>query len=185
VVGNLDDGKRFLSRLTLANNGDSPLGKRGWALYFDSVQPVERSADPRVHVENVNGPFFRLEPTDAFESIRSGQSVGFELEMRHPAIKYSDAPDGAYFVFADADVKFRFRYPTAQRNDQRNPDFWNMDLMVAKDFALGKSFHLQASAEIFNVFNDSTVILDDRIDGTNSGVRRFGRRYQIGLRLAF
>jgi len=25
----------------------------------------------------------------------------------------------------------------------------------------------------------------DAPDGTNSGVRRFGRRYQIGLRLAF
>ena len=57
--------------------------------------------------------------------------------------------------------------------------------MVAKDFALGKSFHLQASAEIFNLFSDSTVILDGRIDGTNSGVRRFGRQFQIGLRLAF
>ena len=90
-----------------------------------------------------------------------------------------------YQNVGDGDVKFRFRYPTSQRNDQRNPSFWNVDVMVAKDFALGKSFHLQASAEIFNLFSDSTVILDGRIDGTNSGVRRFGRQFQIGLRLAF
>jgi hypothetical protein len=90
-----------------------------------------------------------------------------------------------YQNIGDADVKYRFRYPTAQRNDQRNGDFWNVDVMVAKDFALGKSFHLQLSAEVFNVFNDDTVVLDDRIDATNSGVRRFGRRFQLGLRLAF
>jgi hypothetical protein len=90
-----------------------------------------------------------------------------------------------YQNIGDADVKFRFRYPTEQRNDQRNPAFWNVDLMVAKDFSLGKSFHLQASAEIFNLFNDDTVVLNDRIDSTNSGVRRFGRRYQFGLRFAF
>jgi len=90
-----------------------------------------------------------------------------------------------YQNVGDADIKYRFRYPTAQRNDQRNPDFWNVDVMVAKDFALGKSVHTQLSAEIFNVFNDSAVILDDRVDNTNSGVRRFGRRFQLGLSLAF
>ena len=103
--------------------------------------------------------------------------------LRSTLTHFSVPPE--YQNVGDADVKFRFRYPTAQRNDQRNPAFWNVDLMVAKDFALGKSFHLQASAEIFNLFNDSTVVLEDRIDNTNSGVARFGRRYQFGLRLAF
>lgn len=103
--------------------------------------------------------------------------------LRSTLTHFSVPPE--YQNVGDADVKFRFRYPTAQRNDQRNPAFWNVDLMVAKDFALGKSFHLQASAEIFNLFNDSTVVLDNRIDNTNSGVARFGRRYQLGLRLAF
>ena len=30
-----------------------------------------------------------------------------------------------------------------QRNDRRNPAFWKVELMVAKDFALGKSLHLE------------------------------------------
>ena len=103
VLDNLgDDGKRRRSRLTLTNNGNLPLDKSGWALYFDSIQSIERSADPRVEVQNVNGPFYRLSPTDLFESIEPGQSLEFELEVRRPAIKRSDAPDGIYFVFADA-----------------------------------------------------------------------------------
>jgi 5-hydroxyisourate hydrolase-like protein (transthyretin family) len=90
-----------------------------------------------------------------------------------------------YQNIGDADVKYRFRYPTGQRNDQRNPSFWNVDVMAAKDFALGRSFHFQLSAEIFNLFNDDTILLNDRIDGTNSGLQRFGRRFQIGARFAF
>jgi len=85
----------------------------------------------------------------------------------------------------DMDQKFRFRYPSRQRNDQRNDSYWSIDLRVAKDLAISRAVHLQLSAEVFNLLNDDTLILGDQINGDNGGVRRFGRRWQIGMRLAF
>jgi hypothetical protein len=90
-----------------------------------------------------------------------------------------------YENLGSVDVKYRLRYPTRQRNDRRNPSYWNVDLMLAKDFALGRSVYLGLSAEVFNLLEDDTVVLGDRIDGVNSGVQRFGRRYQLGARLSF
>ena len=90
-----------------------------------------------------------------------------------------------YANLGSNDVKYRQRYPTRQRNDQRNPSYWNVDLMVAKDFALGRTRNVGLSAEIFNLLEDNSLVLDDRIDGTNSGIQRFGRRYQLGVRFAF
>jgi hexosaminidase len=89
------------SRLTLTNDGDRSLGKVGWTLYFNSMTPFERSVDPRVEVEHVNGSFYRLSPTAAFDPIAPGGSLAFELDGSRPAIKRSDAPGGFYFVFAN------------------------------------------------------------------------------------
>jgi hypothetical protein len=85
----------------------------------------------------------------------------------------------------DLDTKFRFRYPTRQRNDQRNGDYWTVDLRVAKDFAISRRVQFQVSGEVFNLLNDDTLIIDDQINGVVGGVRRFGRRWQLGLRLGF
>jgi outer membrane receptor protein involved in Fe transport len=85
----------------------------------------------------------------------------------------------------DLDTKFRFRYPTRQRNDQRNGDYWTVDLRVAKDFAISRQVQLQLSGEVFNLLNDDTLIVEDQINGMIGGVRRFGRRWQLGMRLGF
>lgn len=96
---------------------------------------------------------------------------------------FSIAPE--YANVGDAAVKYRYRYPTSQRNDQRNEPYWNLDFMAAKDFAIGRAVQAGVSLEVFNVLEDDTVVLGDRVDGTNSGVQRFGRRWQVGARLAF
>lgn len=85
----------------------------------------------------------------------------------------------------DRDVDLRFRYPSRQRNDQRNPSFWTVDVRAAKDFRVGRTRALQVSAEIFNLLNDGTVTLDDRLNGDNAGTSRFGRRFQFGFKLTF
>lgn len=88
----------------------------------------------------------------------------------------------------------RTRYVTGQRNDQRNNDYWNVDLKATKEFALPKGMQMQISGLVENVFNDGTYIIYNQaqnvqsgrqINGTNDAVSRFGRRYELSMRLAF
>ena len=51
---------------------------------------------------------------------------------------------------------------------------------------------MQLSAEVFNLLNDGTYIIFNpvtesghQINGTNEATKRFGRRWQLGLKLAF
>ncbi|MCP3981241.1 MAG: TonB-dependent receptor [bacterium] len=90
-----------------------------------------------------------------------------------------------YQNLGDRDVDVRFRYPTRQRNDQRNPDYWTFDVRLAKEFSMPRGVGLQLTAEIFNLLNDDTLRLEDQVNGINGGERRFGRQFQIGLRLGF
>ena len=90
-----------------------------------------------------------------------------------------------YGNLGDIDQRFRFRYPTSQRNDQRNPSYWTVDMRLAKEFKLPRGGQLQLTGEVFNLLNDDTLILNDRINGQVSGTRRFGRQFQLGLRLGF
>ncbi len=79
----------------------------------------------------------------------------------------------------------RFRFPSGRRNDQRNPSFWTLDLRLTRDFPIGRTNLLQLSVEAFNVFNDDTLRLESRTDNRLVGSRRFGRRWQVGMKLAF
>ena len=78
------------------------------------------------------------------------------------------------------------------RNDQRNDAFWNVDLKATKELRLGRSMNLQLSAEIFNLFDDGTYQVYNpflergiQVNGVNEARRRFGRSWQMGMRLSF
>jgi hypothetical protein len=92
----------------------------------------------------------------------------------------------SYFLnLGDVAADFRLRYPSRQRNDQRNPSFWNLDMRLAREWSLGSGVLLQTTVELFNMLNDDTPRVYQRLDGANSGERRFGRRWQLGMRLSF
>ena len=83
-------------------------------------------------------------------------------------------------------------YPTGARNDQRNKAYWNVDLKATKELRLGRAVNLQLSAEVFNALDDDTYIIynpffeaGQNINGINEATRRFGRRWQVGVKLAF
>ncbi len=78
----------------------------------------------------------------------------------------------------------RVVFPTGQRNDKRNPSFWTFDARIAREFQLGRGRLFSVSAEVFNLLNDDVLEIDQRTGGQNLGTRRFGRRWQLGLRLA-
>ena len=83
------------------------------------------------------------------------------------------------------DQKFRLRFTRNQRNDQRNPSFWTVDMRLAKEFKPSQGTLMQLTVEVFNLLGDDTVRLEDRIQNVNAGTRRFGRQWQLGLRFTF
>jgi len=124
-------------------------------------------------------------------SLLSPKTVGFSVPPEYP------------FQRTTA-LRSRLRYPTGQRNDYRNESWFNVDLRVATDIRLGVGRSLQLSVEVFNALNDGTLEIEsattdrripppDFLVGFPSrpgpdvieGTERFGRRWQLGLRLAF
>ncbi|NIM01598.1 MAG: TonB-dependent receptor [Acidobacteria bacterium] len=83
-------------------------------------------------------------------------------------------------------------YLTSQRNDQRNDSYYNVDAKFTKEMNLGRGLNMQVSAEVFNLFNDGTLLIynplnqtGQQINGNNVDIRRFGRSWQLGFKLAF
>ena len=92
----------FGSELTLTNNGTVALGNSGWALYFNFVRRIMPESLPAgVTVTHINGDFFKMEPTEAFQPLQPGQRVVIPFDGEYWAIKETDAPAGYYFVFTD------------------------------------------------------------------------------------
>jgi len=86
----------------------------------------------------------------------------------------------------------RLQYPTQQRNDQRNDSYWLFDLKATKEMNLGRGTNLQISAEVFNLLNEGVYQIYNpnaeagfQVNGRNDARRLFGRRWQIGFKLAF
>lgn len=97
-----------------------------------------------------------------------------------------------YYNFGNTFYTTRTAYVTHQRNDQRNASAWNFDAKFVKEINLPKGMNLQLTADIFNLFGENTYIVynqflksGQQINGTNDAYRRFGRQYQLGMRLAF
>ena len=95
-------------------------------------------------------------------------------------------------MFGNEGLRTRQPYVTGVRNDVRNDSFWNVDLRATKELRLGRSVNLQVSVEVFNLLDDSTYSVYNRflergvqVNGINEATRRFGRRWQLGMRLSF
>jgi len=90
------------------------------------------------------------------------------------------------------------------RNSRRNDSFFNLDVRTGKDFAFRRAT-VGFYADVFNVFNDQSVISTEAqmltYDAhcnpdykecspapgaiTKKEERRFGRRFQLGMRFLF
>lgn len=90
-----------------------------------------------------------------------------------------------YRTLGDRDLTPRLRYPDGQRNGERNPSYWTVDVRLVREFRPTAGSTLQASLEVFNLLDDRSLVLTDERDGIINGTRRFGRRYQAGMRYAF
>jgi hypothetical protein len=86
----------------------------------------------------------------------------------------------------------RTTYLQSQRNTERNISYWDFNVKLTKEFRLGRGVNGQASVEVFNLLNDGTYQVynpftqsGQQINGNNDAIRRFGREWQLGMRLAF
>ncbi len=101
----LDGGNRSRSILTLSNKGSSDLKNSGWSLYFNFLRIINPESLPaNVKVTHVNGNLFKLEPTEQFETVKSGEKAVIPFEFQAPATKKIDAPSGFYFVYGNNQV---------------------------------------------------------------------------------
>jgi len=82
-----------------------------------------------------------------------------------------------------------FTFGNAPRNSVIGPGYANLDVALAKTWALRGTSHLEFRWEVFNMFNRANFDLPSRIFGTPNFGRIFSakapREMQFGLRLAF
>ena len=105
VLDNHQDGAgSFKAALTLINKGIVAVDSAGWTLYFNFARMIlPESLPPAVDITHVNGDFFKLEPTEAFTPLQTGDSLRIVFDAQFWAIKEAEAPAGFYVVFTDAE----------------------------------------------------------------------------------
>ncbi len=125
VGTNYLEGNRFRSEMVFINQSDNIL-QNDWTLYFNFMRLVDtESLPPHIRLTHINGDFYKLYPTEAFEPLQPGDEVRFSFDAYGSAIKKIDAPDGAYVELAgDRVVPVRVVIEPFERNEQlnRHPD---------------------------------------------------------------
>jgi len=127
---------------------------------------------------------------------RLGTAVSWQSGLPYSVVLRSPAFDAIPPTYGTLDgrggVRIRSTYPSGTRNDERNESYWNIDANFIKEFTFGRNLNMQLSVEVFNLLNDGTyqiynpaIELGEQINGTNTAIRRFGRRWQLGVKFAF
>jgi len=128
--------------------------------------------------------------------VRFGGTMTWQSGLPYSILQREIAFDAIAPVFqglgAEGAGRPRTTYLTGQRNSERNVSWWNFDVRVSKEFRLGRGINGQASIEVFNLLNDGTYQVfspfadsGQQVNGNNDALSRFGRSWQLGLRLAF
>jgi len=163
--------------LLLGNDRSTLQEERGY-LSFDRTHSL------KVNATCITPWGFRLGGAARWES-----GLPYSLVVRNNSVNES-LP--AYNNFTQSFNSQRTQYPTHQRNDQRNSSAWNFDVNLVKELNLPKGMNLQIQAKIFNVLGEDTYVVyntftkaGEQVNGTDDATRRFGRQYEVGMRLAF
>jgi hypothetical protein len=128
---------------------------------------------------------FRLGGTLSWQS-------GLPYSLLSQRLSFDTVPQAYGSLGSYNPARFRLQYPTGQRNDQRNDSYWLFNAKLTKELNLGRGVNMQLSAEVFNLFNEGVYQVYNpdfesgfQINGTNDARRLFGRRWQVGFKLAF
>jgi hypothetical protein len=96
-----------------------------------------------------------------------------------------DAIPPVFAGLAAPEARTRLQYETGTRNTERNESWWNFNVHLAKEWNLRGGVNLQVTADIFNLLNDNHLTVVSNVNGNTAQFRDFGRRFQIGFRVAF
>jgi hypothetical protein len=126
---------------------------------------------------------------------RLGGTVSWQSGMPYSLIRQKIAFDAIPPVFENLggnSFQPRQQYETGRRNDQRNKAYWDVNVKLTKEMKVGRGLNMQISGEVFNLLNDDTYTIyngynqaGQQINGRNDAFRRFGRQWQVGLKVAF
>ncbi len=128
--------------------------------------------------------------------IRFGGSMSWQSGLPYSLlwrqVSYDAVPPEFQGLGADGAGRNRTTYRTGERNTERNVAWWDFNVKMTKEFRLGRGLNGQASVEVFNLLNDGTYQvfspfagIGQQVNGNNDATNRFGRQWQLGLRLAF
>jgi hypothetical protein len=128
--------------------------------------------------------------------VRIGGSMTWQSGLPYSLLWEQTSYDAISPVFqgltAEGAARPRTTYQNGLRNTERNVAWWDFNAKVTKEFRLGHGLNGQASVEVYNLLNDGTYQVYNPFTGTgqqrngnNESTERFGRRWQLGLRLAF
>ncbi len=95
------DGVHSVNSFTLTNNGRAFLLKN-WAIYFNAARTmVPNSVKGDVSITNINGDFYKIEPSASFDTLQPNADLVFSFETNDWMTKEGDLPVGFYIVFKD------------------------------------------------------------------------------------
>ncbi len=120
--------------------------------------------------------------------VRMGGNIRYESGLPFSILEsgvQSFVTPPALLTFGTNENRSVIRYTSSTRNDRRSPPYWTFDARIQKEWNVRRSVVLGVTLDAFNMFNDDTIRIIDVTDGTPDTVRRFGRKWQLGLRLAF
>jgi len=99
------EGVHSVSSFTMTNNGRANL-TNNWTIYFNAARTmVKNSVKGSVTITNINGDFYKIEPSADFDTLKPNEDLVFSFETNDWMIKKVDLPVGFYIVFKDTTGK--------------------------------------------------------------------------------
>ncbi len=93
---------KALTAFTIKNNSVKSL-KQNWELYFHQPRTVvPKSFGENIEITHINGDYFKMQPTNKFAELKTGETVSLEFLNEAWFLKQVDAPSGVYMVFRDS-----------------------------------------------------------------------------------
>lgn len=99
-----EEQAQALAQFTLINHSERTLENEKWAIYFNQSprKIIEESVDERVKIEQINGDFYRITPSESF-TLKGKDTLTLQYKMRGSMIKVADAPCGLYMVWNEGE----------------------------------------------------------------------------------
>ena len=112
----------FTNHFTLKNVSDQPLKAGNWSIYYTQLPNNFKQADDSpIKMEDVNGNFFRIYPTEHFTELAPGDSLTVSFYGRS-IDRNSQAPEAPYWVGEDG-KPLPMTYHAARLEDKSVADY--------------------------------------------------------------